>query len=501
MFRFLKPIRKLFPTPLAKTHKTGIPAQLTLMETLFDPLPWTSQERWFINECIKSELHEPMVVSNFRGCGKTTTLWRIRKRAPMGFLTRQVHFYNSSNVHTLTDPSGWDRIISAFRSEGLAALATLVLALALAFYRFSKEEARDCKADPRKYSKVNPDLQEGNLHHIYRNVVQEQMPTKESMAATVIVTVCICLRLSRRLVIVLDDATGCAAANRSTASTAASGKNVVEKANLPTVNKLLQKLKVVNANVIFVTSNEALEKHLTDAATDTLIKQRMCPLELPEMAARLRRQGIDAQAGVTSPSSSQQPADVAYIAEVMRLYGEELALSAHFYRQVSISGMSIAKPSRVALAQMCETLVLQADTATAIYGAHPVKVDRYKNFPIEGCVPLPKPEHATDTSKMPGAVVHSVNAAEFIRQAFPGATWVPHRLVVPMILVSTTLGLTSFNSRRRRREHRSRHGRRGQERGQRPAVASEESALNGLVYRIEVPGEEKKASRRRSFLL
>eukprot|EP00744_Colponema_vietnamica_P016647 GILI01023359.1.p1 GENE.GILI01023359.1~~GILI01023359.1.p1 ORF type:complete len:309 (-),score=13.45 GILI01023359.1:206-1072(-) len=163
------------------------------------------------------------------------------------------------------------------------------------------------------------------------------------------------------------------------------------------------------ANVILVTSNEGLIHHFQDTAPYTRVEYQMPALTAAEMEDRLVRMDMTPNVKVE---------------EVVRLYGEELGLSARFYLDWNTQKVegTIAKPTRADLLMLCENLTLRTNRISAIVCSHLVDIHDYEHFPIEGCV--------ADTEKR--------SAVDYIKLAFPDTKMVPHRLVIPMILAATS---------------------------------------------------------------
>ena len=108
---------------------------------------------------------------------------------------------------------------------------------------------------------------------------------------------------------------------------------------------------------------------------------------------------------------------------------QELARSARFYIEAEAKQINLASPSRKDLLGLCENITLEASVPHAIVGSRLVDItERLLFFPIAGFV-SPK-----DSSK---------TALDFVNKAFPGLVMVPHRLLIPLVLVSTAGATTN----------------------------------------------------------
>lgn len=376
-------------------------------ELYFDPLLSTSQERWFINNCLKKRWDRHVIVSAFRGCGKTTTLERLRRRGRFLVFYRKLEFYDAKNLQDLEKqnkvPSLYEDLLSMLWHLVLAAAVGMMLQIIWNYV---------CKRLGKKDSKQSDEAQDPHLEKQTIQVLIDNIPSLKEIAVagitTILLTTLSLLSRFRRRVIVLDDVT----------KTVQMSKDVPSELHRHSaVRDLLERLskKEKVANVIFVSSNEALDKLFEDPNKGTRGLLRMPPLTPEEMEARIERMGIRSEITVK---------------DAIKSYGKELALSARFYQHMYVtSRMSPMRPTRDELRQLCSQLTLLASWKVALYGSHLVKLESYKEFSLGGCIDE--------------RLAKSENVVYYVTQAFPTrpselCDGIPHRLIIPMILAATT---------------------------------------------------------------
>lgn len=391
--------------PFAKEVVPSREKPISAWEALFDPFRQTSQERWLYEECVARLHTKSVIVSNFRGCGKSTTLKRLQFRwflYPRLWLTRRIEFYDGDTADRAVDPTWVDL---AARGASFMFMFSLSTFIALTGLWFSRPEDDDSK---RSLSVAT-----------VRDVVKEQLPTKEGAFLAISVATIQLLFFCRRRVLILDDVSGT--------------KSRLRK-KFPANGSLLSALNVLSgsANVIFVSSHEMMRVQFPDASASSYTELRMPPLTAQEMELRLVRMGFDIRSalsedGKPSVDGDESPFDAkeSPLGVVMKMYGLQLAYSARFYIFAKLDGILLRKPTRAQLRKICLGISLEAADKRAICCSSMVNVSTLEHFPLQGCI-------------NPGAVAEKKNAVQYFEEAFPGIKMVPHRLVIPMILAATS---------------------------------------------------------------
>ena len=338
-----------------------------------------------MKECIAKHRDLHVIVSNFRGCGKSTTLARLEARSFLyaWYPFRKVEFFSAATVENMIDPkksAAYDRkrLLNTFVS---CVVAFVLACAANAFFRWVR---------PRNVKPLNERDEEGGFL---------PLSTEAGLLVACFIGGFIAHRFRRR-VLIFDDITG-------------------NNADVRDVQRILEWLRLMErrANVIFVTSNEALDQLMVDKSPTTRNFLQMPVLEPREMVGRLDRMGL--------PLEGSEDGQLRGLGQLTAMYGVELAYSARFHTLSRSIGMDFASPSRDQLWKLCKGLTLDANHPIAIAGSALVAIDRYESFPLGGCL-------------TEAALQEKLAAPEYVRRAFPRLENAPHRLIIPLILLATT---------------------------------------------------------------